>query len=90
MPQPRIEMARRGQHQRRAVTILDVGWVHHRAIGTLLVSVSRWRLRPLTFLPASYPRGPPLWVVLTDWLSITPAEGLASRPAAARTRMTKA
>ena len=32
------------------------------------------RLRPLIFLPASKPRGPPASVVLTDWLSITPAE----------------
>jgi hypothetical protein len=37
-----------------------------------VVSVTIWRLRPLTFLSASYPRGPPLWVVLTDWLSMTP------------------
>src|SRR5271169_4355149 len=48
------------------------------------VSVMMWRLRPLIFLPASKPRGPPLSVVLTDWLSITPAEGLASRPARSR------
>src|SRR5258708_30260764 len=49
-----------------------------------MVAVTIWRLRPLTFLPASYPRGPPLSVVLTDWLSMIPAEGLASRPAASR------
>jgi hypothetical protein len=48
------------------------------------VSVTMWRLRPLTFLAASQPRGPPLSVVLTDWLSMTPADGLASRPAASR------
>jgi hypothetical protein len=28
--------------------------------------------------------GPPLSVVLTDWLSMTPADGLGSRPAASR------
>jgi hypothetical protein len=28
------------------------------------------------------PRGPPLSVISTDWLSMTPAEGLGSRPAA--------
>jgi hypothetical protein len=43
-----------------------------------------WRLRPLTFLPASNPRGPPASVVLTDWLSMIPADGLASRPAVSR------
>ena len=51
------------------------------------VSVRIWRLRPLTNLPASNPRGPPLSVVFTDWLSITPADGLASRPSASRARM---
>ena len=35
-----------------------------------------WRLRPFTFLPASNPRGPPLSVVFTDWLSMMPADGL--------------
>jgi hypothetical protein len=35
-------------------------------------------------LPASYPRGPPLSVVLADWLSTTPADGLASRPTRSR------
>jgi hypothetical protein len=34
----------------------------------------------LSLLPASNPRGPPLSVVFTDWLSITPALGLGSRP----------
>src|SRR5260370_19949251 len=55
----------------------------------------RWG-RLLTFLPAiprvaachargqAPPRGPPLSVVLTDWLSITSADGLDSRPAASR------
>jgi hypothetical protein len=41
-------------------------------------------------LPASNPRGPPLSVVFTDWLSMTPAVGLASRPAFSRAAMTKA
>ena len=31
------------------------------------VSTTIWRLRPLTFLPASKPFGPPASVVLTDW-----------------------
>jgi hypothetical protein len=33
---------------------------------------------------ASKPRGPPASVVLTDWLSMTPAEGLGSRPTISR------
>jgi len=54
-----------------------------------MVSVRMCRLRPFTFLPASKPRGPPASVVLTDWLSITPALGLASRPAASRTAISR-
>jgi hypothetical protein len=46
-------------------------------------------LAPLIFLAASYPRGPAVSVVLTDWLSMTPAVGLASRPAASRDRITR-
>src|ERR1700722_10498536 len=47
------------------------------------VSTAMWRLRPAIFLPASYPlvfaSG-----ALTDWLSITPPVGLASRPTRSR------
>ena len=49
-------------------------------IGNPQVSVSMCRLRPLTFLPASYAVMPQLSVVLTDWLLMLPAVGLASRP----------
>ena len=52
------------------------------------VSVRMCRLRPLTFLPASKPDTPPLSVVFTDWLSITPALGEASRPSISRRFMT--
>jgi hypothetical protein len=47
------------------------------------------RGRLLIFLPASKPRGPPLSVVFTDWLSMTPAVGLASRPDASRDATTR-
>src|SRR4051812_31133942 len=53
------------------------------------VSTMTWRLRPFTFLPASKPRGPPLSVVLTDWLSSTAALGEASRPTRSRSAMTR-
>jgi len=43
----------------------------------------------LHLLAASNPRGPPASVVFTGWLSITPAVGLPSRPAASRARMTR-
>ena len=66
------------------------------------VSVTMWRLRPLTFLPASPgsgrrpargqapPRGPPAPVVFTLWLSMIPADGLASRPAASHAASSRA
>jgi hypothetical protein len=38
----------------------------------------------LDFFPASKPRRPTLSVVFTLWLSMTPAVGLGSRPAASR------
>ncbi len=44
------------------------------------VSMMIWRLRPAIFLPASWPQTPPPSVVLTDWLSITPAPGDACLP----------
>ncbi len=47
-------------------------------------SLARRRLRPLINLAASNQRGPPLSVVFTDWLSITPADRLASLPPASR------
>jgi hypothetical protein len=75
-----------------AITILDISGVHlgtdqqTASIGNdvaLAAHSLRWG-RLLIFLAASYPRGPPLSVVLTDWVSMTPADGLASRPAASR------
>jgi hypothetical protein len=41
-------------------------------------------LAAVIFFAASKLRGPPASVILTDWLSIIPAEGLGSRPAASR------
>ena len=48
------------------------------------MSVRIWRLPALTDLAASNQRGPPLSVVFTDWLSITPADRLASLASASR------
>src|SRR6516165_8546795 len=55
------------------------------------VSTKRCRLRPLIFLPPSYPRsGPPISVVLTVWLSMPMALGVGSRPACTRVCSRKA
>src|SRR4029450_6211883 len=53
-----------------------------------MVSTAKWRLRPLTFLPASQPRlcWPTVSAARTDWESTTAADGAARRPAASRTR----
>src|SRR5207248_10328453 len=48
------------------------------------------RLRPLTFLWASYPRASPPSVDGTDWLSMLPALGVGFRPSARRTRSRRA
>src|SRR5665213_4074885 len=48
------------------------------------VSVTIWRLRPLMRWPASTPRGPPLSVIATLWLSMMPTEGIGPRPARRR------
>src|SRR5918998_336037 len=53
------------------------------------VSTATWRLRPLRRLAASQPRGPPLSVVFTLWVSMIAAVGLASRPAPSRSMTTK-
>ena len=47
------------------------------------VSTAMCRLRPTTFLPASKPRSPADGALI-DWLSSTPALGLASRPTRSR------
>jgi hypothetical protein len=48
-----------------------------------------WRLRPFTFLPASKPVIPLLFVVFTDWPSTMPALGLAWRPSRSRAATTR-
>ena len=45
-------------------------------------------LAPLDLLPAPQPLGLPVSIVLTLWLSIAVAEGLASRSLRSRSRMT--
>ena len=90
--QPWEQRAYRFDHEHCAVTVLHIGRVDLGAdqqaarIGDDMAFAPpsfRWG-RLCIFLPASYPLGPPLSVVLTDWLSMIPAEGLAWRPAASR------
>jgi hypothetical protein len=83
-------------NEQRSIAVLDIGGMNRDIDLSPVVLVTIWRLRPLTFWAVSPgsrlcrargqapPRGPPLSVVLTDWLSITSADGLATRPAASR------
>jgi hypothetical protein len=72
-----------------SIAILDRGGVNLHAEQAAVGIHMAWRLRPITFLPASRPRRPPASVVLTFWLSITAADGCASRPARSRSRTTR-
>lgn len=73
--QPWKAVTRLGEHRRCAIPVLDVSPVNDGGNQEAPVSVRKWRLRSLIFLPASYPDIPPLSVVFTLWLSITPAVG---------------
>ena len=49
------------------------------------MSTTTCRMRPFTFLWASYPRSSPPSVAGTDWLSMLPADGVRFRPSCLRT-----
>jgi hypothetical protein len=95
--QPGIARADRSKDAWSAVAILNAGFMHDEpdqvALGVgddvALAALDFSATSSLSLLPASKPRGPPLSVVFTDWLSITPAVGLASRPAASRAAITR-
>ena len=87
--EPWIQRAQRSDDADGAVgPVLNIGGVHLHAQQMALGVGHDSRLRPLTLLPASKPRGPPASQVLTDWLSIAPAVGLASRPMVSRACIT--
>jgi hypothetical protein len=87
MTQPRIEPAHEGDHAEGSVAVLDVGSMHAQADQMAVGVGDDVALAALHLLAGI---GPPLSVVLTDWLSMTPALGLASRPCLSRDAMTNA
>ena len=87
MAKPREGMSDRGQQCRRTIAILDVGGVDHGADQQSTGIGDDMALAPLDQLGRIEAPDTPLSVVFTDWLSITPADGLASRPAASRAAM---
>ena len=83
------------QQVTEAVGVLDVGRMHEDAeqqpvrVHRDVAHRSATRLDPFSRLAASQPRGPPLSVVFTLWVSMTAAVGLASRPAPSRSMTTR-
>ena len=88
-PEPAVERLQTRQQHPEAIGILDVSGVHHHAEQlTLRVhrDVALAPLQPLRRIPAA---GSPFSVVLTLWVSMMTAVGLASRPSVSRSVMTR-
>ena len=79
MAQPDEKGADRGEQQGGGVAILNVRGVDLFRNQPAAGVCEDMGLRPFTIFAASHPRGPSASVILTDWLSITPAVGLAPR-----------
>lgn len=77
-------MADGGEQRKGAVAILGVGRVDLNGNQQATGVGKDMTLAALAFLPASWLRGRSPSVVFTLWLSMTPADGLASRPSALR------
>ena len=87
--QPGIERADRSKDARGAIAVLNAGFVHDEPDQVAFGVGDDVTLAALDFLSCIIAPWPPLSVVFTDWLSITPAVGLASRPAASRDAITR-
>ncbi len=88
-PEPGVERLHAPQQAPEAIRILDVGGVHdHAERQSLRVDrdVALAPLQPLRRIPAARP---PFSVVLTLWVSMMAAVGLASRPSPSRTMTTR-
>ena len=79
-----------GQHQLRAVSVLNVGGMNHycqqqpHGVHHDMPFAARYLLARVVT------PGPPFSVVFTDWLSMMAALGVAPRPAPSRTRARRA
>jgi len=88
-PAPGVERLHALQQAPKPIGILDVRGMHdHAEQHSLRVhrDVTLAPLQPLGRIPATRP---PFAVVLTLWVSMTAAVGLASRPSASRSMTTK-
>src|SRR5713226_5854385 len=89
MAQPGKGIADGGEEERGSITILEACFMHDRADQQARCVGQDVALAALDLLAGVIPCGPPASVVLTDWLSMTPAEGLASRPTASRASISR-
>lgn len=68
----------------RAISILDIGGMHHHGNYQTNGIYKQMPLSSVDFLPGIISMEPPFSVVFTDWLSMMAALGSASRPSASR------
>jgi len=82
-PEPRIEAAQAVEHDKGAITVLDIGRMDNRLQYEALRIDEDVALAPFDLLARvithRVDRDPPFSADLTDWLSMMPALGLASR-----------
>ena len=86
--QPRVALADLAQHQSRAIAILDAGGMNYDPDWQPLGVDERVKLAALHLLAGVVPHlavaAAPFSADLSDWLSRTPAVGLAARPSFSR------
>jgi hypothetical protein len=86
---PWIAGANRCRDARGAVAILNAGFMHDKPDEISFGVGDNVAIAPLDFLACIVAPGAAAFRCFTDWLSITPAVGLASRPAASRDAITR-
>ena len=88
LPQERMQSEHCRQHQFAAVAILNIGGMHNRMQQQAYGIDEDMALLAIDLFPRvvaiRIDAGPPFSALLTLWLSITQAVGLASRPIASR------
>jgi hypothetical protein len=89
MAQPGIARTDRSKDAGGAIAILNAGFVHDESNQVALGVGNNVALAALNLLSCVKAPWATAFRVFTDWLSITPAVGLASRPAPSRDAMTR-
>ena len=84
--QPRKQSSQFFQNQHSSVTVLNIRRMYHHCQHQTQRIYHQMAFSTRYFLSGIIATLPPFSAVLTDWLSITAAEGLTCRPASTRTR----